>query len=118
MGEAEVARLLDDPGIIRHRGKIEATIADARVALEVSSRHGSLDAYVWGLAGGAPVVNRPTTLDEVPAETEASRALSRQLRRDGFRFVGPTTAYAFMQASGMVDDHLVGCFRSGQPSSA
>jgi DNA-3-methyladenine glycosylase I len=118
MGEADVARLLGDPGIIRHRGKVEATIANAGVALEVIGRHGSLDAYLWGLAGGAPLVNRPTTPDEVPAETDASRVLSRQLRRAGFRFVGPTTAYAFMQASGMVDDHLAGCFRSREPSSA
>ncbi|MDO9443921.1 MAG: DNA-3-methyladenine glycosylase I [Dehalococcoidia bacterium] len=112
MGEADVERLLADPGIIRHRGKIEATIGNARAALEVVARHGTLDAYLWGLAGGRPVVTRWTALDQVPAETEASRALSKALKRDGFRFVGPTTMYAFMQATGMAQDHLVGCFRA------
>jgi len=112
MGEVDVERLLADPGIIRHRGKIEATIGNARAALDVVARHGSLDAYLWRLTGGEPVVTRRGALEDIPAETEASRALSRALKRDGFRFVGPTTMYAFMQATGMAQDHLEGCFRA------
>jgi DNA-3-methyladenine glycosylase I len=108
-GERDVARLLADPGIVRHRGKIEATIANARAVLGVQEDLGSLDALVWSFVDGAPVVNRSGS---VPAETPTSRALSKELRRRGFRFVGPTTAYAFMQAAGLVDDHAAGCFRA------
>ncbi len=112
MDAGDVERLLADPGIIRHRGKVEATISNARAALDVIAREGSLDTYLWGLAGGTPRVNRWRSLEEYPAETEVSRAMSRALRRDGFRFVGPTICYAFMQASGMVDDHQPDCFRA------
>ncbi|GMU40174.1 MAG: DNA-3-methyladenine glycosylase I [Chloroflexota bacterium] len=113
MDAGDVERLLADPGIIRHRGKVEATISNARAALAVIAREGSLDAYLWGLAGGTPRVNRWRSLEEYPAETEASRAMSRALRGEGFRFVGPTICYAFMQATGMVDDHQATCFRAG-----
>lgn len=111
MGDADVEHLLQDEGIIRHRGKIEATIANARVVLDLLPRWGSLDTYVWRFVDGAPVRNRRRSLSEVPAVTEAAQAMSREMRRDGLRFVGPTTLYAFMQAVGLVNDHTVDCFR-------
>jgi DNA-3-methyladenine glycosylase I len=117
-----VERLLADPGIVRHRGKIESTLENARRVLEVQRAEGSLAALVWSFVDGAPKVNRWRRMSDVPAETEVSRALSKELRRRGFRFVGPTTCYAFMQATGLVNDHLVGCFRhaesAGAPASA
>jgi DNA-3-methyladenine glycosylase I len=106
-GPAEVARLVADPGIVRHRGKIEAAIANAQAVLAVSNKHGSLDAFLWGLVPDAPIRGGR----DIPAETPGSRALSKDLKRHGFRFVGPTTCYAFMQAVGMVNDHVAGCFR-------
>jgi DNA-3-methyladenine glycosylase I len=112
-GAADVERLLADPGVIRHRGKIEAVIHNARRALALQDRVGSLAAFVWSFE--PPAEERPTRLDAATAatltESPASRALSAALRRDGWRFVGPTTAYAFMQAMGLVNDHLVGCHR-------
>ena len=107
-GGDEVARLMADAGIVRHRGKIEGAIRSARAFLEVEAREG-FAAYVWRHVDGRPVQNAPRSMAEVPAETEVSRALSRQLRKDGFAFCGPTTVYAFMQAAGLVNDHLVGC---------
>ena len=107
----DVERLLQDPGIIRNRAKVAATISNARTALDLQAAHGSLDAYLWALVPGAPLVNRPRSLADVPAETETSRAMSRALKKRGFRFVGPTICYAFMQAVGMVNDHAAGCFR-------
>jgi DNA-3-methyladenine glycosylase I len=108
---ARVARLLADDGIVRNRAKIAATVANAAAFLAVQREHASFDAYVWRFVGGRPVQNAPRSLREVPAETERSRALSRDLRQRGFRFVGPTICYAFMQATGMVNDHTVDCFR-------
>lgn len=110
-GEDDRARLLADPGIIRNRAKIDATIGNARAALAVIAEHGSLDAYLWSFAGGSPIVNRFEAPGEVPALTEASTAMSKALLKRGFRFVGPTICYAFMQATGMVNDHLTACFR-------
>lgn len=107
-GGDEVARLMADAGIVRHRGKIEGAIRSARAFLEVEAREG-FAAYVWRHVDGRPVQNAPRSMAEVPAETEVSRALSRQLRKDGFAFCGPTTVYAFMQAAGLVNDHLTGC---------
>jgi DNA-3-methyladenine glycosylase I len=107
-GETEVARLLADPGIVRHRGKVEGAIKSARAFLDVEAREG-FAAYLWKHVDGRPVQNAPRTMAEVPAETGVSRALSRQLKKDGFAFCGPTTVYAFMQAAGLVNDHLVGC---------
>ena len=107
-GPADVDRLLADPRIVRNRLKVESAIANAQAVLAVRETHGSLDAFLWGLVPGAPL--RRTTAD-VPAETTESRALSKELKRHGFRFVGPTVCYAFMQAVGMVDDHAEGCFR-------
>lgn len=107
-GPREVQRLLADPSIVRHRGKIEATIANARGTLAAQERHGSLASLVWSFE---PSRRRraPTRLGEVPSTTPESAALAKALRRLGFRFVGPTTAYAAMQALGVVDDHLRGC---------
>jgi DNA-3-methyladenine glycosylase I len=107
-GEAEVARLLADAGIVRHRGKIEAAIAGARAVLRIEAREGFAP-FLWAFVDGRPLQGRYRTLAEVPAETPRSRALSRALRAEGFGFCGPTTVYAFMQAAGLVNDHLAGC---------
>jgi DNA-3-methyladenine glycosylase I len=109
--ERDVERLLGDPGIVRNRGKVESAITNARRVLEVQDERGSLDAYLWDFVDGVPIRNRWRTLGELPAETPLSRDLSKDLKRRGFRFVGPTTVYAFMQAVGMVSDHTVDCFR-------
>ncbi len=109
--EARVAALLDDPGIIRNRLKINAAVGNARAFLKVQDEFGSFAAYMWAFVGGRPIVNRWESLRQVPAQTAESRALSQDLKRRGFSFVGPTIMYAHMQAVGMVNDHLVGCFR-------
>jgi DNA-3-methyladenine glycosylase I len=109
-----VRTLLRDEGIVRNRAKITATIANARAFLLVQREHGSFDAYVWRFVDGRPVQNRWRAAGEVPAESEAARRLSRDLKVRGFGFVGPTICYAFMQATGMVNDHLLGCFRRRQ----
>ena len=103
--------LMRDPGIVRNRLKIEATVANARQVLAVQEEHGSLAAYLWQFVDGRPVVNAWTALGQVPAETAESRAMSKALIKRGFRFVGPTICYAFMQATGMVNDHVTTCFR-------
>jgi DNA-3-methyladenine glycosylase I len=113
----KVERLLQDPSIVRNRLKVESTISNARATLSVQKELGSLDTYLWGLAGGAPIVNRWRTLADIPAETPISRALSKDLKRRGFRFVGPTVCYAFMQATGMVQDHELSCFRYAELST-
>ena len=105
------AALMRDPGIVRNRLKIEATVANARQVLAVQYEHGSLAAYLWQFVDGRPVVNAWTALGQVPAETAASRVMSKALLKRGFRFVGPTICYAFMQATGMVNDHITTCFR-------
>lgn len=107
-GEAEVTRLLADPGIIRHRGKIEATIGNARAWQAIEAGPG-FAAYLWDFVDGRPVQNRFESLAEVPAETEISRRISKDLKQRGFKFCGATITYAFMQAVGMVNDHLVTC---------
>jgi DNA-3-methyladenine glycosylase I len=111
LGPADIERLLGDPGIVRNRLKVESAIGNARCVLAVQEEFGSLDAYLWEFVGGEPLVGHWRTLGEVPAETAESRAMSRDLKRRGFRFVGPTVCYAFMQATGLVNDHLVSCFR-------
>lgn len=110
-GEADVARLLADPGIIRNRAKVASTIKNARAYLALVEETGSLDAFLWPFVGGAPKVNRRRSLRDIPAETAESKALSKELKRRGFGFVGSTICYAFMQAVGMVDDHVLTCFR-------
>jgi DNA-3-methyladenine glycosylase I len=108
---ARVERLLVNPGIVRNRLKVESTVRNAKAFLAVQREFGSFDAYVWGIFGGAPRVNRWHTLEQVPARTAESDALSRDLLARGFKFVGSTICYAFMQAVGMVNDHLTDCFR-------
>ena len=103
--------LLNDPGIVRNRLKIKATIANARAFLQVQKKFGSFDSYIWKFVGGSPIRNRWKTHKSVPAQTPLSEALSQDLLQRGFRFVGPTICYAFMQATGIVNDHLVSCFR-------
>ena len=107
----DVGRLLADPAIVRNRAKIESTIANARAVLAVQEERGSLADYLWDVVGGEPRRNAWRALGDIPAETPESRSLSRDLKRRGFRFVGPTTCYAFMQAVGMVNDHVTSCFR-------
>ncbi|HLQ64966.1 MAG TPA: DNA-3-methyladenine glycosylase I [bacterium] len=109
-----VRRLMADPRIIRNRAKIRAAITNARQFLQVQREFGSFDCYIWSFVGGRPVVSRYRTLGQIPAQTTASVAMSADLRRRGFRFVGPTICYAFMQAVGMVNDHTVRCFRRAQ----
>jgi DNA-3-methyladenine glycosylase I len=103
--------LLRDPGIVRNRAKVEGAIRSARALLELVRREGSFDRYLWSFVGGKAIQNRWRSLREVPAETPESRAMSKELRKRGFTFVGPTICYAFMQAAGMVNDHLASCFR-------
>lgn len=107
----KVRVLLRDPGIVRNRLKIQATIANAKAFLRVQKEHGSFDAYIWKFVGGAPIQNRWKSHKFLPAKTELSVALSKDLLKRGFRFVGPTICYALMQATGIVNDHLVDCFR-------
>jgi DNA-3-methyladenine glycosylase I len=109
-GAKDIARLMADPGIVRNRLKVEATIENAQALLALNKRT-SLAAFLWGSLGGRPQINRHRTFKTVPAETETSRAISKALKSEGFRFVGPTTVYAFMQATGMVNDHLLACHR-------
>ena len=110
-GAKEVKRLLADPGIIRNRLKVAAAIGNAKALLEVQQAFGSFDSYVWRFVGGAPIDHRVRSLDAIPATTQESDALSKDLLKCGFKFVGSTICYAFMQAVGMVNDHEVECFR-------
>lgn len=115
-GPSQIDLLLSDAGIIRHRGKIEAAISNAQRAIEMIEEFGSIGAYVWPLAEwGGPV---PGTMGEIPAVTDASTEFSKNLKRRGWRFVGPTTIYAFMQAMGLVNDHLAGCAQRGECESS
>ena len=110
-GPREVERLVADPGIVRNRLKIESAVNNAARVLEVQKELGSFHSYLWRFVDGKPIVGRRRALAGLPAETDLSRALSKDLKRRGFRFVGPTICYAFMQAVGMVNDHTVDCFR-------
>jgi DNA-3-methyladenine glycosylase I len=112
--EERVRELLVDPGIVRNRRKIEAAIGNARALRTVQEAHGSFDAYIWSFVDGAPARYRWRSLSELPAQTPTSQAMSRDLVRRGFRFAGPTICYAFMQAVGMVNDHVVDCFRHAE----
>ena len=109
--DAAVARLLADEGITRNRAKVHAAIGNARALIAVAGEWGSFDRFVWSFVGEVTRRNGFRTLDEIPAATEQSRAMSKELKRRGFKFVGPTICYAFVQAVGMVNDHLVSCFR-------
>jgi DNA-3-methyladenine glycosylase I len=106
-----IESLLADPGIVRNRAKVEATVTNSRAYIEVCERYGSFDAYVWQFVGGKPIQNAWRSVNEVPASTLESDAMSRELKKLGFKFVGSTICYAFMQAVGLVNDHVVTCFR-------
>jgi DNA-3-methyladenine glycosylase I len=110
-GGKDIARLLDDPGIVRNRLKIEAAIRNAQGALAIRKEYGSLDAFLWRFVDGSPFQNAWRGMAEVPARTMESDQMSKELKKRGFNFVGSTICYAFMQAVGMVNDHTVGCFR-------
>jgi DNA-3-methyladenine glycosylase I len=107
--EQKLTSLLADPGIVRNRLKVRATVTNAKAFLVVRDEHGSFDAYLWSWVDGAPIINRPVTMAEVPARTDLSDRLSKDLKRRGFTFVGSTILYAYLQAVGVVDDHLVSC---------
>lgn len=112
----KLASLMADPGIVRNRAKIEATVANARAWLAVMESGPGFADFVWGFVDGRPIRNAPRSMADVPAETAESRAMSRELKRLGFKFCGPTICYAFMQSMGLVDDHLVSCFRFAERS--
>ena len=116
-GPDEEARLLADPGIVRNRAKVRAVIGNARAYHAMADAPGTFDRYLWSFVDGTPIQNRWTALG-VPAETDVSRALSRDLKSRGFSFVGPTIVYAFMQSAGLVNDHLVSCFRYAELAAA
>lgn len=107
--EKDVARLMQDAGLVRNRLKLESLARNARAAQQIIAEFGSLDAYLWGFVGGKPLINRPASMADIPARSAVSDALSKDLRKRGFNFVGSTIMYAFMQAVGMVDDHVRGC---------
>lgn len=110
-GKRDIDRLLADPGIVRNRLKVESAVANARAILDVRDEQGSLDVYLWTFVGGRPKRNRFRRLSDIPAITDESKAMSKDLKRRGFKFVGATVCYAFMQATGMVLDHVASCFR-------
>jgi DNA-3-methyladenine glycosylase I len=113
-GQGDITRLLGNPGIVRNRLKIEATLINARQFLGIQKEWGSFDKYVWQFVGGKTIQNEFGSLSEVPAKTQESDAMSKDLLQHGFKFVGSTICYAFMQAVGMVNDHTAGCFRHNQ----
>jgi DNA-3-methyladenine glycosylase I len=109
--EAEIAAAMADPGIVRNKLKINSTIGNARAFLAVQEKYGSFDAFLWQIVGGKPIVNKWKSVSQVPAKTAESDTMSKMLLAHGFKFVGSTICYAFMQASGMLNDHVVGCYR-------
>jgi DNA-3-methyladenine glycosylase I len=115
--ELRIQKALKDPGIVRNQLKVRSAVSNAQAMLRVVDELGSLDRYLWSFVGGRPILNRFESLREIPATTAASDAMSKDLRRRGFRFVGSTICYAFMQAVGMVNDHVVGCFRRDEVAS-
>jgi DNA-3-methyladenine glycosylase I len=111
---AKVEKLMADAGIVRNRAKIEGTVAGARAYLQVRKEMGSFDSYLWGFTGGATIVNRWRGVGDIPAQSPESLAMSKDLKARGFKFCGPTICYAFMQACGLVNDHVVECFRHSE----
>jgi DNA-3-methyladenine glycosylase I len=107
----KIEGLLRDPSIVRNRLKIESTVNNARRVLEVQEEFTTFSSYIWGFVGGAPIVGHWRTLNDLPSETQESNAMSKDLKRRGFRFIGPTVCYAYMQATGLVNDHVTTCFR-------
>ncbi len=116
--DEDVARLLSDPGIVRNRLKVMAAIRNARKFLEIQKESGSFDAYIWQFAGSRPIDHKVSSMKDIPASTPESDTMSRDLKKRGFTFVGPTICYAFMQAVGMVNDHETGCFRYAEVKRA
>lgn len=112
-GQDRIEALMQDAGIIRHRGKLASTVTNARAFLAIQDAHGSFDAYLWNFVDGRPVENHFRSMAQVPASTPLSDRISKDLKKHGFKFVGSTICYAYMQAVGLVNDHLVGCFRHG-----
>lgn len=117
-GDGDVDRISADPAIIRHRGKVAAAVANARAFCEMQAQYGTFATWLWGHVDDRPIVNRWSTVAAVPASTPLAERLAKDLRSRGFRFVGPTIVYAFLQAVGVVDDHLETCFRRSPPSRA
>lgn len=117
-GQKEIAKLLLNPGIVRNRLKVEAAVANARATIRVQEKYGSLDTFLWQTVEGKPLVNRWSSYREAPAKTPVSETLAKECKKEGFRFIGPTVAYAFMQAVGMVNDHEVTCFRHKEIAGA
>jgi len=115
-GERDIERLMNDPGIVRNRRKITAAINNSSAFLKVRKEFGSFDSYIWSFTDGRPVINRWTEQSEVPAVTEKAVEISKDLKKRGFSFLGPTILYAHMQATGLVNDHLVSCFRHAETS--
>ena len=115
---SDVDRLLTDPGIVRDRKKIESAISNARLFLELAAKHGSFSHYIWGFVDGAPIVNRWDRSEQIPATTPVSDAMAREFKKLGFKFLGSTVLYAHMQATGMINDHLVSCFRHAECKTA
>jgi DNA-3-methyladenine glycosylase I len=109
--ETKIEELLQNPGIVRNRQKVNSAVKNAKAFLEIQEEFGSFDAYIWGFVDGAPIQNKWESMSELPAKTELSEEISKELKKRGFNFVGPTIIYAFMQAVGMVNDHTVDCFR-------
>jgi len=109
--EEKLEALRQDPGIVRNKLKIQSVVTNAQAFLRIQEEYGSFSSYIWRFVGGKPIVNHPKTLKDVPASTEISDAMSKQLKKDGFKFVGSTICYAFMQATGMVNDHLEDCYK-------
>lgn len=112
--EKDIERLLQDPGLIRNRRKLEAAVANARAFLAIQAQYGSFDSWIWSFTNGQPVINRWETIAEIPARTELSDLISAEMKKAGFAFVGSVTIYAHLQAIGIVNDHLVSCFRHTQ----
>jgi DNA-3-methyladenine glycosylase I len=112
----KIEQLLLDPGIVRNRRKVESAVNNARAFLEVQREFGSFAEYIWQFVGGKPIINTWRTMEEIPAQTDESIAMSKDLIRRGFKFVGPTICYAHMQATGMVNDHVIDCFRYAELS--
>jgi DNA-3-methyladenine glycosylase I len=114
-GKRKILSLLQDPGIVRNRAKVLGTVQNARAFAKIREEVGSFDRHLWSFVGGRPLKNRRASMKEVPAETDESRAMSKDLKKRGFTFVGPTICYAFMQAAGLVNDHVATCFRYAAP---
>jgi len=117
MTDDDQAALMEDPGIVRNRLKISSTVSNARALLDIQQSSGSFSDYYWSFSEGKTIVNHPKSMGDLPAQTPLSVLISKDMKKKGFRFVGPTIIYAFMQATGMVDDHLVSCFRNGKSTS-